>query len=205
VAQEWAERRRLDVSPTAGPGDTGPAFSTGLRNVSERFGRLFLARLWENPSWRKRWALRWRSETAVREIATGLGWDVAAQLRTVLPVESLAVTIKYALLGEFLQQRLRDRENRTPDQPDDGDGHFFVGIVPAIEVALTWLILHYPDQAAATIGETIGQAEDDLNISRPDAAQALRTAVSLQSEPDTNQELTDFLDKILSPILASHT
>ena len=50
----------------------------GVAEVGQRFTRRFFSLLWENPSQRKRWALRWRTEAAARDFAQDLSWEITA-------------------------------------------------------------------------------------------------------------------------------
>jgi hypothetical protein len=195
VAEEWAERRRLEVAASE-PGPDGlPQMAPGLTEVRARFAKLFFSRLWENASTRKRWALRWRSQDAVREIATGLGWDVAANLRGVVPLQALASTTRHALLHEFMTGQ---RDDRAALKPGETETELY-GIAPPVSAMLTWLLQHYPETGATVIAETIGEAERDLQIRRDVTADNLRTAVVFRNSQDT--ALHEVVDKALAPIL----
>ena len=81
VAEEWAEQRRRDnAAETVAMNHGGADMPPGTAEVCGRFERTFYSALWENPGGRKRWALRWRDRAAVRDIAAGLAWYVAADV-----------------------------------------------------------------------------------------------------------------------------
>jgi hypothetical protein len=78
VAEEWAERRagdpaELSMFLTGAEGTRraqAPAVAQGWERLTQRFHHL----LWEQPSTRKRWALRWRTEQlCTRSPAPSLG------------------------------------------------------------------------------------------------------------------------------------
>ncbi|GAA2120558.1 hypothetical protein [Actinomadura napierensis] len=79
----------------------GAANPIGITETWKRFSRSFFSLLWERQSFRKRWALRWRTETAVREIAEGLSRQVAAGIPKLIGVWDLSVTVRQALVYEF--------------------------------------------------------------------------------------------------------
>lgn len=137
---------------------------------------------------RRRWALRWRTETAVRDLAEHLAWEVAASLRQILPVPDLAITIRHAILDEFAEGVEISRRN------GDNDPVFF-GINHQVTRTLDWLIRHNPTLAGATIGETIGDAER-RGIHREVSERSFRTALALDSKLDQIQR-TEFLGRVM--------
>ena len=80
----------------------------------------FFTYLWGNPDRRKRWALRWRTQDSVRDVATELGWSAAISLDRIIPMPDLTITIRHAVLDELAtgQQLRRDvgtrRRRRRP-------------------------------------------------------------------------------------------
>lgn len=200
VAAEWAERRRSDdlgELVTAGrPGAAGQ-LSDDASEVRTWFARLFFDRLWRNPERRRRWALRARTETAVRGIADELALDVAANLRQIIRLDDLASTIRYAVLGDFRTSEDRDRAlNPSHDRPHTSA----YTISRPIGRMLGWLIRHNPNLAAATIGDIVGEAGRTLDISRPDSAYAIRACVHLDGGLDADRA-NAYLDHVLSPLI----
>ena len=64
--------------------------------------------------------VRWRDQAAVRDIAAGLAWYVAADVAPsgdggIISAQDLAVTIQHAILDHFAQQS----EERVPDHESD--------------------------------------------------------------------------------------
>jgi hypothetical protein len=194
VAEEWAEQRRRSpegvISVMSAVRD-GVEMLPALAELRDRFARVFFSALWDNPARRKRWALRWRNQEAVRDLAQGLGWHVAADVEQggIIDFYDLAITIKHAILDEFaIGQGLYD---------DDGDPVFY-GIAPPIGKMLGWLVRHRPSSAAHYMGEIVGDAERRLQIPREVSEHSLRTSLALDGELDDDVR-REFLDRALSP------
>jgi hypothetical protein len=199
VAEEWAEQRRRSpegVSGAVSPDRAGP--SPGQTEVWNWFTRMFFAHLWERPDRRRRWALRWRSEAAVRQLAEELGWDVAANIPRLVPPDALALTIKHAILDEFATGQ--DLHRKTRDGTDDSAT--FYGVTPAISQMLDWFIRHNPGIAGATIAEIVGEAEQRLGIPREVSGWSFRTALALDGKLDADTR-NEFLDRVLPPARSS--
>ncbi|MCX4515598.1 hypothetical protein OHA27_35895 [Streptomyces sp. NBC_01619] len=162
------------------------------RAKTARFTRTFSGILWERPDRRKRWALRHRTETAVREVADELAFSVAAGIdETIVPYD-LAATIRHAILDEFTTGQKLDRDLAI------GDPMPFYGITIAVARMLDWLIRHHPEAAQHAIVETIGDGERRLGIPRDVSAQSLRTALALDGKLEREQ-LHACLDRVLPP------
>jgi hypothetical protein len=195
VAQEWAEQRRRSAdglttavgeAGRAGPGTMAP----GVAEVWRRYAGAFFSALWDNPAHRKRWAIRWRTPAAVREVADDLGWQVAAGLGGLVPAEDLSITIQHAVLDEFAEgQRL--------DQATSGEAVFY-GITPSVTRMLDWLIRHHPASAGPALGHIVGEADRRFGISRRISEESLRTALALDSKLDADRR-QEFLDRALAP------
>lgn len=199
VAAEWAERRRsddLDELVTAGrPGAAGQ-LSADASEVRTWFARLFFERLWRNPERRRRWALRARTETAVRGVADDLALDVAANLRQIIRLDDLASTIRYAVLGDFRTGEDRDRALHPGQDPHPSS----YTISRPIGRMLGWLIRHNPTLAAATIADIVGEAERALDIARSITTDAIRDSVRFDGGLDTDRA-NAYLDHVLSPLI----
>lgn len=200
VAEEYAEARQQDPEAIAATMSTQRGevnLSRGKAELWQRFTQMFLLRLWEQPTLRRRWALRWRTEPAVRQVAEGLGWDVAASLDWIVPMPQLGTTIEYAILGDLAGQQAvtRSLNQRT----GTGEDHHFYGLTPAIAGMLAWYIRHDPTGAHATLGETIGQAERELHIPRNATLDTLHTAVSMDRNRanDEQEAFQDFFNRLL--------
>lgn len=206
VAEEWAEQRRRShdglIEAVAAKREDS-TLPTGIAEVWTRFSRAFFSRLWEHPTWRKRWALRWRTEAAVREVAETLSWDVAADLTRLVPIHDLAVTTRQAVLHEFADDQAREREIRQ-DLNIAGDPPYdqFVAISPQIANILDWLIRHDPATAGHAIQEIIGESERGLSIPRQVSEDAIRTALALDGTLDEKTR-NDFLHRVLTPETSS--
>lgn len=223
VAQEWAEARRRSpegVRAAVATDQDATSLPEGMAEVWQRFTRRFFSRLWENPAQRKRWALRWRNEAAARDLAQDLGWEIAAGLDSLVPLDALARTVRHAVLDEFATGQQLDRDlDRDPDQhrhlsvagPIAEDraipsgGAVFYGITTPVARMLDWLIRHSPTSAGHAIGEIIGEAQRRLDIPREVSEHSIRTALVLDSKlaPSVRDE---FLDLVFTPASAGdHT
>jgi hypothetical protein len=72
VAEEWAEQRQRSpdgVTQAVSADRARASLPVGVAERWGRFTRVFFALLWERAAVRKRWALRWRTEAAVRDVA----------------------------------------------------------------------------------------------------------------------------------------
>ena len=205
VAREWAEERRRSpdsVTLAVSAEKSGTSVPVGIADIWNRYSRSFLYHLWERPDTRRRWALRWRTETVVWDIAEGLAWEVAAGLNKIIPADHLATTIQLAVLDEFRtgQQLSRDINGTKLHVagPDDTKNDTFYGITPNVTRMLDWLIRHYPVHAHAVIPAIIGEAEDHLGIPRATSENSIRTALSLDAKLD-QATLDEFLDRVFTP------
>jgi hypothetical protein len=198
VAQEWAERRSRSPESVSEVLSTHPGTSqaVGITELWNRFTASFFSLLWDSPARRKRWALRWRTETAVREIAEDLGLEVANSLDRIIPTGPLAATIRHAVLDEITAGRQSDERSHNP-VPDDADWKYY-GIIPQVATMLGWFVRHHPASAAYTIGEIIGEATDRFGIPRKIAENTIETALTLDGEL-SHDIIEDFLARIFDP------
>jgi hypothetical protein len=197
VAQEWAEARRRSPEGVRATVTTDQELPEGVAEVWQRFTRRFFSLLWENPAQRKRWALRWRTEAAARDLAHELSWEIAASLDGIIPLDALARTLRHAVLDEFATSQRLDR--------DSGPDAVFYTITPPVARMLDWLIRHSPDRAGYTIGEIIGEAQRRLDIPHEKSEYSIRSALALDSKlaPSVRDE---FLDRVFTPTTAGdHT
>lgn len=173
-----------------------------LPGVWNRFTRVFFAYLWDRPSVRRRWALRWRNEKAVRDIAESLGWEVAGSVDSLIPAYDLGTTVQHAVLDEFArgqhdQGQTGGKTLRVASVPTNNDAVFY-GITPQVTRMLDWLIRHHPDSARHAFGEIVGAAEQRLGIPREVSEQSLSTALSMDGKLDDDR-LEEFLSRVLTP------
>ncbi len=132
--------------------------------------------------------LRWRSEHAVQEIANVLAWQVVADLRTIVPISDLAISMRHALLDELRSSQQLERDIAKRYEDDDEiplpvpTKRGWYGVTPAVARMLDWLIRHHPDLAAATMTETIGEAERKLGIHRDVTIRSLEIGLGLDSK-----------------------
>jgi hypothetical protein len=192
VAEDWAEARQRSAEGIAlavsAERDSG-RLPAGLDDLWSRFSGWFYARLWERPAVRKRWALRWRTEAAVREVADDLGWLVASSLDRIIPVQALAFTIERAFLDELAEGQQLDKDDPDPIQ---------YGVNRKVAVMLSWLIRHDPARAASAISAITGEAERRLRIPRQVTERSIRVALSLDSNLDADTQ-REFLSRVLTP------
>jgi hypothetical protein len=166
--------------------------------------------LWERPDWRKRWAMRWRTETAVRDIAENLSWSVAAGLDGLIPMSQLAFTIQHAVLDELaVGLELEQGRSRKPIDWDErhtnGAGEvlkkadwYDFGINYQIAHMLDWLIRHDPALASTTLPSIVGSAQERFGIPRQVTERTLATALSLDGDLDADTR-EDFLRRVFAP------
>jgi hypothetical protein len=199
VAEDWAECRRRSsegIEETMKATRNGASQPPGIIDVWNRYARMFMSALWDNPNRRRRWALRWRTEPAVRDLAENLGWYVAADLtgEGLIPLGDLATTITHAILDEFVAGKELDANGIHIAKREAT----FYGIMPPIAHMLDWLIRHRPTLAASTIANVIGDAERRLDIPRDVSEESIRTALTLDGALDDDDYQT-FLDRVLTP------
>jgi hypothetical protein len=210
VAEEWAEARRRShhaVGATVSTTSGGIEMSIGAAEVHRVFGDKFHSLLWDNPSQRRRWTLRWRTETSVRELTDRLGWQVAAGVEQIVPMGPLATTVAHAVLDELAGGRAllegsggtgRKALTAVDARTDPTTGAAFYGITQPVAQMLDWLIRHDPAIAGYTINEVIGEAELRFCMPRDVVQNSIRTALSLDSQ--LGAETVDaFLAKVLPP------
>ncbi|MEU7983210.1 hypothetical protein AB0B63_32415 [Micromonospora sp. NPDC049081] len=190
VAEDWAETRarsRDGVARTMADRDHDN-LSIGVARLWDYFTTAFTIDLWDRDSNRKRFALRWRTKAAVREIAHDVAWTAAASLDRIVPLDDLGATIRAAVLFEFAdwQRTARDEEVSYP-------------INHAITRMLDWLIQHKPEQARAVVAEIVGEAERTLNIPPTVTGFSLRQALALDGKLLGENAYTEFLDLVLPP------
>jgi hypothetical protein len=211
VAEEWAEQRKRSADgvteAVSARGDgRRPPVPVGVADDAAGLARSFFARLWDYRPFRGRWALRWRNEDAVRQVAEDLGYGAADYMvRSLIPADALASTIEHAVLDELAYGLELHRETRDncglriadPDDNDAADAVFF-GIAPKVAQMLDWLIRHQPDYAAHVIGAITGEAERRFAIPRDVTERSLSTALSLDGEL-SDEALEEFLSRAMTP------
>ncbi|WP_018503850.1 hypothetical protein [Parafrankia discariae] len=197
VAEGWAERRRRSsegLTEAMSSTHYGEQHPPGVIDVWKRYAQTFMSLLWDNPDRRRRWALRWRNQAAVQDLAENLSWTVAAGLSSsqLIPLADLAITIRHAVLDEFATGQELDR------QMDPAREAIFYGIAPAIARILDWLIRHHPVLAASAIADIVGEAERRLQVPRDVSEDSLRTALALDGKLD-DDDYTEFFSRALTP------
>jgi hypothetical protein len=188
VAEEWAESRRHSAESAAETMVDREGDSDLPRGVAElwtRWTENFRSMLWDHPDRRKRWALRWRTEAAVQDIAKTLGWTVAASVDRIVPVDDLAVTIQLAFLHEVEESRRMD-----------GSEQHGVYLTPHVARMLDWLIQHEPRRAYHLVSSMLGEAERSCGASRSTVARGLHVALVLDGQLD-EADYRKFLERAL--------
>lgn len=196
VARDWVQaRNRSSEGVTAALSSDGAiSRPIGIQQRHERFKRMFFSVLWDNPTHRKRWALRHRNTAAVDEVADHLAWSAAVDLDRTISLSNLAITIRYAVLHELVTGR--DLHQRNSEDPDKDP--VYLGILQPVTRMLDWLIRHDPSRASSTIGEIIGDAYRTHDIAHHVTERSIRTALAMDSKLDKPQ-LNDFLDRTMPP------
>ncbi|GIF08898.1 helix-turn-helix transcriptional regulator [Actinoplanes siamensis] len=190
VAEDWAESRRRSrdgVARTMADRDH-ENLSIGVVRLWEYFTNAFTFDLWDRDTNRKRFALRWRTKAAVRDVAHDVAWTAAASLDRIVPPGDLSATIRAAVLFEFADwQRTQEAEE------------FSYPINHAIARMLDWLIQHQPEYARAAVAEIVGEAERDLGIPPAITGFSLRQALALDGKLPGENAYNEFFDLALPP------
>ena len=155
----------------------------------EYFTNGFTIDLWDRDNNRKRFALRWRTKAAVRDVAHDVAWTAAASLNRIVPLGDLSATIRAAVLFEFAdwQRTMRAEEVSYP-------------INHAITRMLDWLIQNQPERARAVVAEIVGEAERGLGIPPAITGFSLRQSLALDGKlPDDQNPYDQFFDLALPP------
>ncbi|MFF2549262.1 hypothetical protein ACFVUY_42810 [Kitasatospora sp. NPDC058063] len=198
VAQDWAEARRRSAEGVTAVLSAGNRhdLSPGAAELHDRLSRNFFDALWERPDRRKQWVLRSRNETSVREVADDLAWEVAADLKRILPTDLLSATIRHAVLDEFTGSVQR---SARIGKPKDGSRMtwYELTVVPPVAKMLDWFIRHHPASAQHTLGEIQREAEARLKIPADVSADALRSALSLDGKLEKTAR-EEYLDRVLA-------
>ncbi|MGW5214332.1 hypothetical protein ACWEQO_24820 [Streptomyces sp. NPDC004051] len=192
VAMDWAEGRDRSPESAAARLATEDDLPIGLAELRQQLTRRFFGALWERPDWRKRWALRFRTEKAVQEVADELALSVAADTDSIIDAHDLAATVRHAILDEFASGKELDES-----LGDTGPTTFY-GITTPVAKMLDWIIRHHPRTAHYLIGEIIGDAERRFAIPRDVSAESIRTALGLDSTLPRPVRL-EFLERALPP------
>jgi hypothetical protein len=210
VGRDWVEQRQRDrdglgavLAATDPP--SGTSHPVGVQDLWQRFAEVFSARLWDLPSWRKRWALRHRNRQSVEEVAHDLAWLVAADLRRIVPVSDLGLTVKYAILHDA-RAFLHRHDPEEADGPaaallaelEDSQGWRSFSVKAQTTKCLDWLIRHDPPYAAHIIGELILQARTELGIPTKVTKNSISEALMHDGtlDEDTREE---FLTRVFTP------
>ncbi|MEV5124737.1 hypothetical protein AB0K49_18405 [Streptomyces decoyicus] len=120
VADDWVEARQRaseGIRATMYAGDRDN-LTPGAAAVRDRFADDFQYTLWGRPDVRKRWILRQRNETSVREVSDVLAWNVAVSLERILPTDILGPTVEGAVLNDLAESiaaRARQEAGKPPE------------------------------------------------------------------------------------------
>jgi hypothetical protein len=190
VADDWAETRRRSrdgVARTMADRDH-ENLSVGVVRLWDYFTNAFTIDLWDRASNRKRFALRWRTKTAVREVAHDVAWTAAGSLDRIIPAGDLGHTLRAAVLYEFADWQRTQRTEKVA-----------YPINHAITRMLDWYIQHKPDRAKAVVAEIVGEAERGLGIPPAVTGFSLRQALALDGKLPGENPYGEFLDLALPP------
>jgi hypothetical protein len=146
--------------------------------------------LWENPTIRKRFALRWRTPAGVHDVAHDLSWTVAASLNKIIPMEDLGDTIQAAVLYELVDWQ---RTHGVEEGP-----HAYYPIARQVVHILDWLIRHQPNYAGTAVNDIVGEAYRQLNIDPAITGRSLQQSLAMDGKLDS-AAYTKFLDTVLPP------
>jgi hypothetical protein len=194
VADDWVEARQRShegIKATMSAGDRDN-LSPGAAAVRDRFAADFQGLLWGRPDVRKRWILRARNETSVREVSDSLAWDVAASLDRILPTDILGPAVEGAVLNDFAEAiHLHTRGQARRKEARGGDWWHLYLTIPVTKM-LDWFIRHHPESAYWYIGEIMREARNRWEVPPEETVRTLRQALSLDSELTKQQRETYF-------------
>lgn len=195
VAEDWAEDRRRSREGVASTmaDRKREGFSVGATEVWDYFTKNFSSFMWERPEYRKRFALRWRTQPAVHKLADDLGWLTAISLDRIVPMNDLSTTIRMAVLWEFADFQKLDR------QTGDGEPPVTYPIFLHVARMLDWLIRHEPVKARRVVAEIVGEAERQLGIPPEVTGRSLRGALALDGKLPGKGAYKEFMDLALPP------
>jgi hypothetical protein len=143
VIDDWVESRRRSreglqkVLATVAL-DTGNLVTPAIADMYKRFQKSFSRYLWAEASIRKRWALRWRTPSAVHEVVDLLAQDAAVSASKLLPITEINYTLMYAILGELCETLTR--RMLYPQESDPCIHRDFAGFPKYVDHLLRWLI-----------------------------------------------------------------
>lgn len=212
VAQEYAEQLgRSDDGVTGAVSAPVPGLDrqvpVGEADAVADLGRSFKASLWSRKELRSRWALRWRNEASVTQVAGWLALDAAGYvLHRLIPADALAGTIQHAILDEFatgvdLERSLAEDDGKLRAVGPDDTAALdltMLAIAPSVTRMLDWFIRHYPAAARRTMQSVIGEAERRLGVPRDVSEYSFAVALGLDSKlPE--QAMSDFLRRVITP------
>jgi hypothetical protein len=195
VVMEWAEERQRSPEEIANAVSRDTAgMPVGLSSLADRFGSSFVARLWQNPVARRRWALRSRNQDTVRRIADELALDAAALVREEVPFRELALSLKHALIAELGYGELE----RSLGEERSVESWTWIGIASYVAKSMGWIISCQPRAAAWALGELVGDLARNHAVPRHVTERSLRQALRIDSGL-TREAVDDFLDRVLTP------
>jgi hypothetical protein len=168
---------------------TAPGVRVALgtrRQRVDRFSESFFSFLWKRPDIRKRWVLRHRNEPAVREVA----FEVADNLRQIIPTDALGPTLRHAVMEDFTTS-LRSQGRRGGELKA-----FDLTLSVPLAKMLSWFIQHFPTSAQWYIGEIMGEADKQLGIPAQVTGEALRRSATTNGNLD-GQAAREFFSRVV--------
>ena len=139
-------------------------------------------------------ALRWRTKSAVEEIATDLAWNVAGDLPRIVPISDLGHTVRDAVLYRFISwQRLNAEDPEDLTAPGA-----YLPLGRQVAHMLDWLIRHHHGQAAHVVATIVSDAERELNLPATLTGYSLRKAMGLDGKLNA-ETYNAFFDRALPP------
>ncbi|MGW2749255.1 hypothetical protein ACWC5O_45155, partial [Streptomyces sp. NPDC001450] len=200
VAQDWVEARQRSsegIRATMSAGDRDN-LSPGAAAVRDRFAADFQNTLWGRPDVRKRWILRQRNETSVREVADTLAWSVAVSLDRILPTDLLGPTIVGAVLNDFAESiELHEHGKKRQKDASEKASWWHLNLTFRVAKMLDWYIRHHPDAAQWCIGDIMREAHRRWDVPPQQTIRTLRQALALDGE--LSEEARETYFALLTP------
>lgn len=172
--------------------------SQGAAEVRDHFADDFQGLLWDRPDVRKRWILRARNESSVREVSNALAWNVAVSLDRILPAHLLGPAVESAVLHDLADAIDLEKEvqTRPRNQPAE-KGWWHLHLTTPIAKMLDWFIRHHPETAHHYIGEITREAHARWEIPAEETLRTLEQALSLDGK--LTEEDRDTFFALLAP------
>lgn len=200
VINEWIETRAYtpEESTRAVSQDFGDGPYVGFVDLREKLFYWILSRLSRSLEIKPRFALRWRDQNSLKEVAMDLSGTIAAGLDQMIPLEELSRTILDAMQGDLL----RDWTNNLSREDDLLADHHpqIYHVSDDTGTMLDWLIRHDPQRGRRVVQTFVGEVlrnNDRYQTNRETLLHTLK--VCLSHTKLTSEQREAFLKSAIMP------